>query len=56
MFRLDRQRWTRQSAATGTRATTPSFETRLRDWSSLHAHALALGWLTFGVVVLSGLV
>ena len=56
MFRLDRQRWTRQSAPTGTLARAPSFQARLKDWSSLHAHALALGWLTFGVVVLSGLV
>ena len=56
MFRLDRQRWTRQSAPAGTLRHGLSFEARLRDWSSLHAHALALGWLTFGVIVLSGLV
>lgn len=66
LFRLDRQRWTRQSSApaaptaNGTRRSAGSFTTglspRLRDWSSLHAHALALGWLTLGVVLLSGLI
>lgn len=60
LFRLDRQKWTRQATAPrpsgGTRPSAASFGTRLKDWSSIHAHALALGWLTLGVVLLSGFV
>lgn len=53
LFRLDRQRWTRQSAAPS-RATVGSLGQRVLRMSSTYVHALALGWLTFGVFVLSG--
>jgi glycosyltransferase Alg8 len=58
LFRLDRQRWTRQQSegVGGTRKAGGALGVRMRDWSSLYAHALALGWLTFGVLLLSGLV
>lgn len=53
LFRLDRQRWTRQSAGSSAR---PALGLRLRGLGSTYVHALALGWLTFGVMLLSGLV
>lgn len=53
LFRLDRQRWTRQSTELAARA---SFGTQLRAVGSTYVHVLALGWLTFGVMLLSGLV
>jgi mannuronan synthase len=49
LFRLDRQRWTRQQTA-GRRAHLP-FGARLRGWSSTFSHGLALGWLTLGVAL-----
>ena len=56
LFRLDKQRWTRQSSA----SLTPKFKlplrVRLKTMSSVYTHILALGWLTLGVVVLSGIV
>lgn len=55
LFRLDRQRWTRQSARKA-RAITLPFGQRLQGWSSTFSHSLALGWLTLGVVLLSGIV
>lgn len=53
LFRLDRQRWTRQSTGPSDR---PALGLRLRAMGSTYVHALALGWLTFGVMLLSGLV
>ena len=53
LFRLDRQRWTRQSGAATARLPVAA---RLRAYGSTYVHALALGWLTFGVMLLSGLV
>lgn len=53
IFRLDRQRWTRQSSALAAR---PALGERLRAMGSTYVHVLALGWLTFGVMLLSGLV
>lgn len=53
IFRLDRQRWTRQSGAAATRL---PLSARLRGYGSTYVHALALGWLTFGVMLMSGLV
>ncbi len=53
LFRLDRQRWTRQQAARRAVAR-PDLGRRLRDWSSRVAHGLALGWLTFALVFVSG--
>jgi glycosyltransferase Alg8 len=52
LFRLDRQRWTRQSTAFAA----PALGERLRAVGSTYVHVLALGWLTFGVMLLSGLV
>lgn len=54
LFRLDRQRWTRQSVAASGRAQRLSWGLRIRSWTSAYSHALALGWLTLGVVLLSG--
>lgn len=54
LFRLDRQRWTRQQAA-GRARSRQSLGARLRAWSSSLAHGLALGWLVFGLVVVTGL-
>ncbi|RYI20164.1 MAG: glycosyltransferase [Acetobacteraceae bacterium] len=53
LFRLDRQRWTRQSSADAVRV---PLADRLRGLASTYVHILALGWLTFGVMLLSGLV
>lgn len=52
LFRLDRQRWTRQS----TGLSGQSLGQGLRGFGSAYVHILALGWLTFGVMLLSGLV
>ena len=52
LFRLDRQRWTRQQAE-GRRGAALSLATRLKGWSSTFAHGLALGWLTLGMVLVS---
>ncbi len=51
MFRLDRQRWTRQSAATSARPAA----VRLSDALSSYVHVLSIGWLTLGVLFISGL-
>ncbi len=56
LFRLDKQRWTRQSSVTAAQKTDLPFGARLKKLSSIYTHALALGWLTLGVVVLSGVV
>ena len=50
MFRLDRQRWTRQSAS----APRPE-SARLSNTLSSYVHLLTLGWLTLGVLFISGL-
>lgn len=52
MFRLDRQRWTRQASA----ATTRPAAARIGDAVSSYVHLLTLGWLTLGVLLISGLV
>ncbi len=51
MFRLDRQRWTRQGAAVAR-----PVAARAGDLVSSYVHLLTLGWLTLGVILLSGLV
>jgi mannuronan synthase len=56
LFRLDKQRWTRQSSAAATTRSALPWQARLKKFSSDYTHALALGWLTLGVVVLSGIV
>ena len=55
LFRLDRQRWTRQSARGVAKKPRLPLPLRLKSWSSAYSHALAIGWLTFGVVLLSGI-
>jgi mannuronan synthase len=47
-FRLDRQRWTRQTSARQS--------AQPRDWSSAYLHSLALGWLALGVSFVTGLI
>lgn len=52
MFRLDRQRWTRQSSSSGPRPAAA----RLGNILSSYVHVLTLGWLTLGVLFVAGLV
>ena len=52
MFRLDRQRWTRQSAAA---ALPRPAGAGLANMLSSYVHILTLGWLTLGVLFISGL-
>lgn len=52
LFRLDRQRWTRQS----TGLAGASLGQGLRGIGSTYVHVLALGWLTFAVMLVSGLI
>lgn len=51
MFRLDRQRWTRQAAASAPR----SGGAPPGNILSSYVHILTLGWLTLGVLFISGL-
>ena len=51
LFRLDRQKWTRQGAAGGT--TRPGLAARAMAMESTLHHALALVWLTIAVIVLA---
>ena len=53
LFRLDRQKWTRQSA--GGAAMRLTSGERLTAASSIHMHALTLGWLTLGLWWFAGL-
>jgi mannuronan synthase len=55
MFRLDRQKWTRQGTSGGTTPATITGQ-RLRAYSSLYMHGLALGWLVLGAAYLSHLI
>lgn len=50
LFRLDRQRWTRQGAASS--GPKPSLQARMLAYESTVHHALALTWLTIGVIIL----
>ncbi|KQV70456.1 glycosyltransferase [Rhizobium sp. Root1220] len=51
LFRLDRQRWTRQT--TGSSRRIQSASERLRGLSSTYVHILASGWLLFTAFVIS---
>jgi glycosyltransferase Alg8 len=53
LFRLDRQRWTRQNIRT--RSTLPPWRAALRAAGSLYLHALALCALATAVAVSTGL-
>lgn len=52
-FRLDRQKWTRQSAGRGPR-TRLSLGQTLRAYGSVYLHLIALGWLSLAVLYLTG--
>jgi glycosyltransferase Alg8 len=52
MFRLDRQRWTRQST---TLVRGAGSQDRLRAFSSSYMHILAIGVLVAGVIFATGL-
>ncbi|KQM32402.1 glycosyltransferase [Rhizobium sp. Leaf68] len=51
LFRLDRQKWTRQSAGRGT--TRQPLALRLKSLASLYLHAVATGWLLLAAIALS---
>ncbi len=53
LFRLDRQKWTRQASSAGSGAARPAGE-RLIALSSSYMHALTMGWLLVGVLYLTG--
>jgi mannuronan synthase len=55
MFRLDRQKWTRQDTAGGSVAFATVGQ-RLRAYSSTHMHMLALGWLIASVAYFNKLI
>lgn len=52
LFRLDRQKWTRQGAGAAAR---PDRAARLTALESTLHHALGLAWLTLGVIVMAWL-
>jgi glycosyltransferase Alg8 len=54
LFRLDRQRWTRQSGS-GSARTVPLGQ-RWRAMSSTYMHCLALGWLILGVAYVGNII
>jgi glycosyltransferase Alg8 len=51
LFRLDRQRWTRQSTASELSA---GIVGQVRAGSSTYLHLLALGWLVVGILTITG--
>jgi glycosyltransferase Alg8 len=51
MFRMDRQRWTRQGASSG--EARPSLAARMQVMESTLHHALSLGWLLIAVILVS---
>ncbi len=55
LFRLDRQKWTRQ-ASSSAKAQPVSIGRRIATASSVYLHILTLGWLTIGVLYLTGVV
>jgi len=55
LFRLDRQKWTRQKTATGT-PVRASIGKRISAAGSAYLHILTLGWLTVAVLYLTGVV
>ena len=55
LFRLDRQKWTRQASASAVGIRRPIGE-RVRAASSSYLHVLTLGWLTVAVLYLTGVV
>lgn len=55
VFRLDRQKWTRQTTATGAGIRQPVGQ-KLKAAGSAYLHLLTLGWLTVAVLYLTGVV
>jgi mannuronan synthase len=55
MFRLDRQKWTRQDTIGGS-MTFATVGQRMRAYSSTHMHMLALGWLVTCVAYFNNLI
>jgi mannuronan synthase len=55
MFRLDRQKWTRQTTA-GRTAAGVTVGQRLRAYSSLYMHVLSISWLVLAVAYFSHLI
>ena len=53
-FRLDRQKWTRQS--TGTERKQLSSRQRVLAYSSVYMHGLTLGWLIIALLWFVGLI
>lgn len=53
LFRLDRQKWTRQASGAGTSTKQP-IGARLIAASSSYMHLLTMGWLMIGVLYLTG--
>ena len=54
LFRLDRQKWTRQASTTTGKAIKRPLGERLRMASSAYLHVLSLGWLAIGTLFLTG--
>lgn len=54
LFRLDRQKWTRQT--TEGRGAAQGIAQRWRAAGSTHMHALAVGWLVLGIAYIGGLI
>lgn len=52
LFRLDRQKWTRQSGGAPVRLPRPL---RLRSYGSAAMHMLSMAWLVIGVFILTGI-
>jgi len=55
LFRLDRQKWTRQVTATGA-PVRQSLGQRVGAVGSAYLHLLTLGWLTVAVLFLTGVI
>jgi glycosyltransferase Alg8 len=55
LFRLDRQKWTRQTTATGA-PVRQSFGNRISAAGSAYLHLLTLGWLIVAVLFLTGVI
>lgn len=56
LFRLDRQKWTRQGSGSVAKAARPGLAVRAAAFSSAYLHALTVGWLTMAVLYLTGVV
>ncbi|ANT63732.1 glycosyltransferase (plasmid) [Salipiger sp. CCB-MM3] len=56
LFRLDRQKWTRQPGGAAAKAARLPLGQRIRVHSSTFVHSLALGWLALATLYLSGVI